>query len=346
MEGDYYGLIYEGILNNKHYVGQHVNSVKYTLKRRWDGHCSPSSGCRYFRNAIQKYGKENIEWRIICYSRVGGQKRLDALERYFIKKRKSFTDGYNLTKGGSGGGIPCEETKQLMSEAAKKKFESPDARAQISAGVTKYFKENPEAGPKHGERMKQFFIDNPEAGIKHSERMKQYFIDNPEASVEHGKKMKQFFIDNPEASVEHGKKMKQFFIDNPEAGTEHSEKLKQYWDNPETRAEHSEKLKQYHKNNPDKIIRGEKNHMFGKVGGLHPNSKKIHQYSKDGKTFIKEWICARDVTIELKILASTICSVCKGKRKSAGGFFWRYATSESSATVDSSENTPDPTSQE
>ena len=107
-----------------------------------------------------------------------------------------------------------------------------------------------------------------------------------------------------------------------------------------------EKLKQYHKNNPDKIIRGEKNHMFGKVGGLHPNSKKIHQYSKDGKTFIKEWICARDVTIELKILASTICSVCKGKRKSAGGFFWRYATSESSATVDSSENTPDPTSQE
>ena len=52
-------------------------------------------------------------------------------------------------------------------------------------------------------------------------------------------------------------------------------------------------------------------------------SRKILQYSKSGE-FIKEWLSAAEVELELDISHSNIASCCKGKRKYAGGFVWRY----------------------
>ena len=49
----------------------------------------------------------------------------------------------------------------------------------------------------------------------------------------------------------------------------------------------------------------------------------IIQYSKDGE-FIKEWQSAVEVKRVLGINNSHIIQCCKGKRKSAGGFVWRY----------------------
>lgn len=58
--------------------------------------------------------------------------------------------------------------------------------------------------------------------------------------------------------------------------------------------------------------------------GLRRKTKiKIEQYSLDGK-FIKEWDSALDVQNELKIAKSNIASVCKGKRKTTGGYIWKY----------------------
>ena len=51
--------------------------------------------------------------------------------------------------------------------------------------------------------------------------------------------------------------------------------------------------------------------------------KPILQYTKDGK-FIREWKSAQDAENELGILDSHICMVLKCKRKSAGGFVWKY----------------------
>lgn len=50
----------------------------------------------------------------------------------------------------------------------------------------------------------------------------------------------------------------------------------------------------------------------------------VNQYSKDG-VFIKQWKSMADASRELRITTSHICNVCQGKRKSAGGFIWRYA---------------------
>ena len=62
---------------------------------------------------------------------------------------------------------------------------------------------------------------------------------------------------------------------------------------------------------------GKKN---GAINGKK-NSIPILQFTKDG-TLIKEWSSAHEAYRQLGI--SHICQCCKGRRKSAGGFVWRY----------------------
>lgn len=52
-----------------------------------------------------------------------------------------------------------------------------------------------------------------------------------------------------------------------------------------------------------------------------PNSKRICQISLDGE-MVKIWDCATDASKELSIDQSSISMVCKGHRKTAGGFVW------------------------
>ena len=40
------------------------------------------------------------------------------------------------------------------------------------------------------------------------------------------------------------------------------------------------------------------------------------------------WNCIKDVEDELKINSSSIVKCCKGKRKTAGGFVWKYVEEE------------------
>lgn len=73
--------------------------------------------------------------------------------------------------------------------------------------------------------------------------------------------------------------------------------------------------------------------ISGKIGGKKngaingkKNSIPILQLSKDG-TFIKEWPSLVEASRQLRISHSHICSCCKGLRKSAGGFVWKYKLS-------------------
>lgn len=51
------------------------------------------------------------------------------------------------------------------------------------------------------------------------------------------------------------------------------------------------------------------------------NGKPVLQYSKDG-ILLKEWICMREAQRGTGI--QSIDSVCNGKRKTAGGYIWKY----------------------
>lgn len=88
---------------------------------------------------------------------------------------------------------------------------------------------------------------------------------------------------------------------------------------------------------------GAKNPQFGKRGKDSPtwgrtataekrrllseiNSKKVEQWSKDGETLIKVWNSAKEASIGIcgTKHGLNISSVCKGKRKTAGKFVWKY----------------------
>ena len=55
-------------------------------------------------------------------------------------------------------------------------------------------------------------------------------------------------------------------------------------------------------------------------------AKPILQYSVDGN-FIQEWESAKKAGDQLNIFASSITTVCKEKMNTAGGFIWKYKTS-------------------
>lgn len=69
-------------------------------------------------------------------------------------------------------------------------------------------------------------------------------------------------------------------------------------------------------------LRGNRYCKFGKE---HCNSIPIVQLTKNGK-FLKEWNCLTDVERELGFRESAICSYCRGKLKSVGGYLWVYSS--------------------
>ena len=53
-------------------------------------------------------------------------------------------------------------------------------------------------------------------------------------------------------------------------------------------------------------------------------SKKVLQFSKDGN-FIQKWNSLMEIQRNLNIQNGNICDCLKGRKKSAGGFIWKYA---------------------
>ena len=57
------------------------------------------------------------------------------------------------------------------------------------------------------------------------------------------------------------------------------------------------------------------------------NKIPVIQYSKEGE-FIKQWPSLTDASESLGIHHGNISKVCKGKRKTAGGFIWKFSEKE------------------
>ena len=60
-----------------------------------------------------------------------------------------------------------------------------------------------------------------------------------------------------------------------------------------------------------------------KLWKLNPNSKKVNQYTIDWM-LIRNWDSIADVQRDLKINHAHISAVCLWKRRTAGGFVWKY----------------------
>lgn len=65
--------------------------------------------------------------------------------------------------------------------------------------------------------------------------------------------------------------------------------------------------------------------MLGKFGDKHHLSIGVVQLTLEGQ-FIKKWGASREAERVIGIGSGEITKCCKGKRKSAGGYRWMYAT--------------------
>ena len=75
-------------------------------------------------------------------------------------------------------------------------------------------------------------------------------------------------------------------------------------------------------------IREKGGKIGGKISGGSEAAKEkcsipVLQFSKSGE-FIKEWQSVNEARRQLGIPSGNICWCCKGKRKTAGGYKWRY----------------------
>lgn len=64
--------------------------------------------------------------------------------------------------------------------------------------------------------------------------------------------------------------------------------------------------------------------MKNRFGKNHVHATKINQYDLNNN-FIKQWGSIVDASKTLNINATCICNNCKARRKTAGGFIWKYA---------------------
>jgi group I intron endonuclease len=98
--GTYIMIIYMSTnkIDGKCYIGQ----TKRTLNKRKQEHKREKDNC-HFHNALNKYGWNNFEWKILC--ECESKEELDEMEFHYIKQYNSYDNGYNMTWGGDGGPI-------------------------------------------------------------------------------------------------------------------------------------------------------------------------------------------------------------------------------------------------
>jgi group I intron endonuclease len=152
------GLVYciENLENGKKYIGQTTRD----LAERFREHCgnSGTSVSPKLKNAIKKYGKDYFWVDVLWESQQCNQAELDAKEMEFIEEIGTLhPNGYNLTRGGSGG-RHSDETKKLLSKISKEMWEN-----KRDAMVAKRREQwTPERKAKLSETLKQGYHDHPE----------------------------------------------------------------------------------------------------------------------------------------------------------------------------------------
>jgi len=152
------GIIYciENLHNGKKYVGQTTRD----LNERFREHCgnSGTSISPKLKNAIKKYGKDYFCVDVLWSSNDCTQIELDTAEIRFIEESTTLhPNGYNLTKGGSGG-RHSDDTKKLLSKKSKDMW----AKNRDSMIEKRRQQWTPERRKKLSETLKQGYIDHPE----------------------------------------------------------------------------------------------------------------------------------------------------------------------------------------
>lgn len=106
-------------------------------------------------------------------------------------------------------------------------------------------------------------------------------------------------------------------------GIIHSDESRKKMCKPKKITEKSQQARKKH----GELIKGENNPMYGKKHSENAKEKmriKVVQLDKITNNIIKIWDSLTDASKEFKTRVTHISAVCRGKRKTAGGFKWKY----------------------
>lgn len=264
---------------------QYIGITKQDVEKRW----SNGEGykhCSYFYNAIQKYGWDNFE-HIILYTNLSREKACE-IEKNLIEELDLLNPekGYNLKTGGRYG-ILTEESKKKISESLKgnkSRLGIPHTDETIA-------------------HMKEIRAGkNPHEWTEESrEKMRQYRL-GKKASKETRELL---------STIRMGEK-------NSFYGKHHTEETKERIREANIGKKHSEESRK-------KMSQSRKGMKLSKEHSMHiaeAKKKQVIQLSLEDEKFIKEWDSVKSAMISLNI--KHIDGVCRGERKSAGGYKWVY----------------------
>lgn len=164
-------------INEKRYIG--VTSQD-PIEKRFNYNGSGYKTSTKFWNAIQKYGWNNFDHRIIVSSE--SKEHIMELEKFYIKLFRTQEDkyGYNILEGGDNAYHYPAEVRKRMSESNKKykggmlgKHHSEETKEKIRAAQAGR-KMSPERHARHIEAMKK---QRGKPGHKMSEENKNKLIE-------------------------------------------------------------------------------------------------------------------------------------------------------------------------
>lgn len=122
--------------NSKKYVGQTMQSFETRMNQHKNASKRIKGGCRLLSAAIRKYGWENIKKEVILDC---DENMLDEYESRFINVYNTLSpDGYNLITGGHSNKHMSSDTRNVMSEAAKKRDTSVYRKFEDTENLPKY----------------------------------------------------------------------------------------------------------------------------------------------------------------------------------------------------------------
>lgn len=192
-----------------------------------------------------------------------------------------------------------------------------DGKIYSTKGKGKYLNPSVNAG---GYYVVSIYVDGVKKQYKVHDLVAETFIPNPDNKkyVHHIDKNKLnnsvsnlMWVTKEEHSSIHGDKRNRAYVFTEETKKKMSESAKGKIISTETRKKISNALKGKTQSEEHRLKRAESKKM------------PVIQYDKKNN-FIKEWKSALDAEIETNISRCHIAQVCKGYRKTAGGFVWKY----------------------
>ena len=285
---------FENKLNHKVYIGQSSN-----LTERYKKHLknvNDITHTEYFYKALRKYGIENFNYEIIEEFEFFDQELLNLLECYYIDCFNSLVpNGYNMVPGGSNG-AGLTKGKKVLQYDLKGNFIAEYQSASQASAITNIC---------HSEicaccREECLRTKNFQWKYADSNKIIQDISNLIPKSTE---AIWQYDLEGN-------------FIQEFSNFNEASKNIK------------------VSKSSLCKCLKGQTNTCSGykwsyanqpilKTGKQHRNGKKVGQYDKQGN-LIKIYNSALEASKETGVSNANIGSVCKGKRKTAGNYYWKF----------------------